>query len=273
MKYEIGFQGAFPLIRVALNTGESAKFEQGAMVYNNGKVEVKAKTNGGILKGITKSMFANEDMFIGNAKATADDAILSLAPKGMGDVYPIEVGSKQWYLSDGSFLASDATVDFHVTVQKNLGGIFFGKTGGLLIIKTSGTGTMLLNALGAIEEIELNNEEFNIDNGHVLGWEESLQYSIKMSGGLGGSLLSGEGLVMNFRGTGKILVQTRKAEGLASLVVPFMEKNEAIPERKGPLGGAMNNNNNNRPRDNQPQGGGGLFGNKGGRNRGGFRGR
>lgn len=259
MKYQIGFEGAFPLVRVSLDNTEGVKFEQGSMVYNNAKVQIKAKTNGGILKGITKSMFANEDMFIGTAIATQDDAMLSLAPKGMGAIMAIELGEKQWYLSDGSFLASDNDVEFHVTVQKNLGGIFFGKNGGLLILKTSGKGTMLVNALGEIEEIELKDEAFNIDNGHVLAWEESLDYSVKMSGGLGGSLLSGEGLIMNFRGTGKVLVQTRKAEGLASLIVPFMEKNDAMPNSPKPFGNNKKNNGGGFG-NNKKNNGGGMFG-------------
>jgi uncharacterized protein (AIM24 family) len=59
--------------------------------------------------------------------------------------------------------------------------------------------------------------ELIVDSGHVVGWPDSVEMSASMSTGQGGGLLgkvvgsvkTGEGVVLRFKGTGKILVASR----------------------------------------------------------------
>ena len=101
-------------------------------------------------------------------------------------------------------------------------GALFGGTGGLFVMKTQGSGKMLISGYGDIVEIALDGtEDFVVDNQHVLAWTESLSYSIEVASGTFG-FKTGEGLVNKFRGKGKILIQSRNVEALAQSIIPFI---------------------------------------------------
>ena len=91
---------------------------------------------------------------------------------------------------------------------------------GLFFIECSGRGELFFNSYGAIIEREVDGALL-VDTGHVVAWEPGLRYSIRGVGGLKSTLLSGEGLVMNFSGSGKVYLQTRTMGGLASWLTPF----------------------------------------------------
>ena len=65
------------------------------------------------------------------------------------------------------------------------------------------------------------NGSFIVDTGHVVAWEPGLTYSIRGMGGLKSTLLSGEGLVMEFSGSGKIYLQTRTLDGVGRWLSPL----------------------------------------------------
>ena len=51
--------------------------------------------------------------------------------------------------------------------------------------------------------------DYTIDTGHVVAYEDSLNYDITKAGGSWlQSFLAGEGFVMNFHGRGRVLVQS-----------------------------------------------------------------
>ena len=62
--------------------------------------------------------------------------------------------------------------------------------------------------------------KFTVDTGHLVAFEPSLEYSIGGMGNLKSTFLSGEGLVIKFQGNGKVWVQTRTLDGLASWLTP-----------------------------------------------------
>ncbi len=217
MKYEITGSTAFPLLKIKLDFEESIKYETGAMVYHTEHINLKGRSNGGIFKGLTKKMIGNENFF--TSFATSDDLYqeIALAPKGIGNIKILDVGDKQYYLVDGSFLASDTSVDYNISRQKGLKNILFGGNSGLFLLKTSGTGIIAINAIGDIKEIELNNETLIIDNGHALAWDSNLKYTINYSG-----VKTGEYLTTTFTGSGKIYIQTRQAKQIAEMILPFL---------------------------------------------------
>ena len=63
--------------------------------------------------------------------------------------------------------------------------------------------------------------EITVDTGHVVGWDPSLEFTVTGMGGLKQTLFSGEGLVLKFRGSGKIYLQTRTLSETASWLSPF----------------------------------------------------
>jgi uncharacterized protein (AIM24 family) len=65
-------------------------------------------------------------------------------------------------------------------------------------------------------------EGYVVDTGHVVAFEPTLDYEVKKVGGIKSLLLSGEGLVCRFSGTGKLWIQTRSLDAFIGTIVPFL---------------------------------------------------
>ena len=91
----------------------------------------------------------------------------------------MQVGGQQQYrLNTGAFLACDATLDYTM-VNQGLGRAVFGGTGGLFVMETNGTGTILVSAFGDILSLDVTPESpLVVDNEHVVAWDASLNYNI-----------------------------------------------------------------------------------------------
>ncbi|WP_348920506.1 TIGR00266 family protein [Enterococcus rotai] len=228
MQYKMTENTVFPLVEVDLQTGESIQLESGAMVYHNGEISLEGKMNsngksglGGAIRALGRSMSSGESFFITKASGLTDTAKVALAPATPGAIKELQVGSEHWRLNTGAFLACDASVSYNMKRQK-LSGAIFGGTGGLFVMETSGSGSLLINSYGDIVEIHLDGTKpFVVDNQHVVAWSESLDYNIKVASGIFG-FTTGEGVVNEFHGTGTIMIQTRNIEGLAGLISPFV---------------------------------------------------
>lgn len=231
MEYQLSSSSTAPLVEVTLEQNEEIQIESGAMVYHNAAIQLEGKMNSngksgfsGALKALGRSVTSGESFFVTKAQAIGGIGKITLAPATPGSVKQLILGQEQWYLNTNAFLASDGDVHYSVERQK-LSGAIFGGTGGLFIMKTQGTGRMLVSGYGDIVEIELDGtEEFTVDNHHVLAWSENLSYSIQVASGTFG-FKTGEGLVNKFRGTGKILIQSRNIEALAQALIPFLPSN------------------------------------------------
>ena len=220
MNYKLSNEGAFPLVLVTLNAGEEIKIEGGSMVYHNGKVELEGKMNsssgglGGMLKAAAKSVVSGEGFFITTAKGTSDDGLIAIAPNSIGAIRKLSVGTEKWCVNDGCFLACDNNVNYNMKRQSVTKAIL-GGTGGLFVMETSGQGDMIVSGFGDIVEIDLDGSRpFIVDNNHVIAWQSTLEYNIKAASGMFG-FKTGEGVVNEFRGRGKLLIQTRVAASVA----------------------------------------------------------
>ena len=79
-----------------------------------------------------------------------------------------------------------------------------------------------MTSYGAIDEIQCNGS-YIVDNGHIVGFDSSLNFKIKSAGGgMLGFLASGEGLVCEFQGQGKILIQSRNTSALVDWLTPML---------------------------------------------------
>ena len=230
MNYKLTESTAFQLCEITLASGEEVQIERGSMVYHNGDVTLEGKMNsggsgglGGFMKAIGRSLVSGESMFITRAKGQRDNALLAIAPAMPGSIRELKLGDQQWHIRDNAFLACDSDVAYDIKSQ-SIGKALFGGTGGLFIMQTRGTGSMLVNSFGDIREVQVNGT-FVIDNEHVVAWNTSLDYNIKVASGTFG-FTTGEGLVNEFRGTGTVLVQTRNIRSLAGALTPFMPKGE-----------------------------------------------
>lgn len=223
MVYQILGNSGNPIVEMKLDRGEMVKIERGSMAYMNG-IDLKGKLNshGGLLGAIGRSIAGGESMFITEATAVQDNAVLGIAPPIPGQIARLDVGKDQYRLNTGAFLACSPSVSYNIKAQK-LGRAIFGHTGGLFVMETSGEGDVFINAFGSLMEIEVAlDRPVTVDNEHVVAWDRSLDYSIEIASGTFG-FMTGEGLVNRFTGSGKVIIQTRNIPNLGQAVSPYVK--------------------------------------------------
>jgi uncharacterized protein (TIGR00266 family) len=214
MNIKIDSEGAFGSAVVKLEPGEKFISEAGAMYRASSNmdidVESRKKQNEGMwgaLKAGIKSMFAGESFFLSSYRTNDNQSgEVGLAPTHQGEVRKITVRNETWICSGGSYLGSSGGIELDTQYQGLLKGGFSGE--GLVFVKASGEGELLVNGFGRISEVDVR-DGITIDNGHLIAFTEGLEYTIgKAGGGWLSSMMSGEGLVMKFRGNGKVFVQS-----------------------------------------------------------------
>lgn len=226
MKYEILYEGSFPIVEVKLEKGELIKAESDAMLAMSPTVDLEGKLEGGLFGGLSR-MLSGEKFFFQTLAARRGAGNVILAPSIPGGIIDVELdGSYGLNVQKDGFLAATSNVEVSTQMQNITQGLFSGE--GLFILKVKGNGTVFLNSYGAIHAINIpQGEEMIVDNGHLVAWADYMNYNIeKASSGWVSSFTSGEGLVCRFRGPGTVLIQTRNPKGFAS----WMEK--LLPNKK-----------------------------------------
>ena len=227
MNYKILGDSDCPLVQISLLSDETGKLERGAMAYIvdaelEGKMNSNKKGLGGVIGAIGRSITSGESMFITHARGTSDRGVIGIAPPIPGKIHCLKVdGTKQYRLNTGAFLACDSSVDY-IMKSQNIGKAFFGGTGGLFVMETQGAGDILVSAFGDILALNVTPDRpVTVDNEHVVAWDASLDYNIRVASGTFG-FTTGEGLVNEFHGNGAILIQTRNIHNLADALRPFL---------------------------------------------------
>ena len=210
MNIDIQERGAFGSALVTLQPGESFIAESGAMYRASSNVDIDVTTRtrggGGFLRGL-KRLVGGDSFFLSTYRVgDGRPGEVGLAPTLQGEVRRVDLdGATNWICAGGSYLASHPDLDLDTRFQ-GLRGLFSGES--LFFIEVKGKGPLLVNAFGRMTELAVEGE-LVVDTGHVVAFEESLTYTISKAGGSWlSSFMAGEGLVMDFRGRGKILVQS-----------------------------------------------------------------
>lgn len=225
MNIDVRYGPAYALAVVTLDRGETIEVESGAMVGMSPDIEMETAAKGGFLKSIGRSMFGGESFFLNSYTAVDQGDIIALAPPLPGDIAVIEMHGETLMVQSGSYLASSEgiTVDTKWSGAKT----FFGSEG-LIMLRISGTGTLIISSYGAIHEVELAaGEAFIVDTGHLVSFEEHLKFDLKKVAGWKSTLFSGEGLVIELEGPGKLTLQSRSQDSFLSWLIPQLPKNSS----------------------------------------------
>lgn len=161
------------------------------------------------------------ESFFTNTFTANSKGVVGFAPPYQGDITHHRLNGETLYIQNGSYIASSP----ELSLDTRWGGArsFFSREG-FFLLKMSGKGDAYISSFGAIHEVRLNNESFTIDTGHMVAFTEGLDYNVKRVGGLKSTLLSGEGLVAEFRGTGTLYLQTRSMNSFLDWLTPFLPK-------------------------------------------------
>lgn len=218
MEHSITHRPSFALLEVDLDAGESIKAEAGAMVSHTDGIEITTHRGDDGLLGAVKRTVLGEESFFQNTFTAAERGHVTLAPPIPGDVIRHDLNDETLYVQSGSYLAADESI----AIDTDFGGaktLFGGE--GLFLLRLSGTGPTFLSSYGAIEEKTLDpGDRYVVDTGHVVAFEESLDFSVERVGGLKSTLFSGEGLVCTFEGSGRLWLQSRSQDAFLAWLIP-----------------------------------------------------
>ena len=220
MHFEIENPPVFTSLKIILSQGESVKAEAGAMVSMSPTIQLQAKSSGKGFFGTIKAAAGGESLFASLYTAEEGEGELILAPATPGDIVQFDISGNTIMAQSGAYLAGSP--DLELSTQGSFKALVSGE--GLFLQKITGTGSLFLNSYGAVYERDLTEgEQYIVDNGHIVAFEESVQYTVnKVAKGLLSTLASGEGLVCHFSGPGKIWVQSRNLSGFAALLAKLL---------------------------------------------------
>ena len=87
----------------------------------------------------------------------------------------------------------------------------------------TGQGKVILSSFGAIYPIEVNGEHI-VDTGHIVAFNETLNFSVTKAGtSWMSSFLGGEGLVTKFQGRGTVWCQSHNAVSFGRSLGPMLK--------------------------------------------------
>ncbi|MEY2567343.1 MAG: hypothetical protein QOE35_1872 [Actinomycetota bacterium] len=238
MNIDVRHAPAFSAARVTLDAGEELRAESGAMMATSAGVAIKASTQGGVLKGLKRSVLGGESLFITTFTAPAAGGWVDVADALAGDIKVHDLRpDSPISITKGCWLASSAGVELDTKWGgfKNL----VGGEGGFLV-RASGEGTVVMSCYGAIDMVQLAaGESVVVDSGHVVAFDSTVTSQLrKVAGGVVQTLKSGEGYVFDFTGPGWVLTQTRNPSALQAWIRSVMPGETS--GASGVIGGLLN---------------------------------
>lgn len=221
MEYLIERSPVFTTLKVTMKAGETFRAEAGAMISMSPSIELQAKSSGKGLLGTLAAAVGGESLFASVYTAKADGELV-LAPPTPGDIIRIDLSGQTVFAQSGAYLAGSPGLE--MATQGSLKAMASGE--GLFLSKISGNGVVFLNSYGAVYEKAVKpGENYIVDCGHIVAFEAGVTYKIKAAAkGLFSTMASGEGLVGEYSGTGKIWIQTRNLSALAHAISPYITK-------------------------------------------------
>lgn len=230
-QHQVKFAPSFSMLQLALAPSEVVIAEAGSMVARSSNLAMEVKLNAGRKAGffgklkaffiaIVRKLVGGETFFV-NHFSSPQGGWVWLAPALSGNIRHIPLAGNSMLFSAGAYLASAGEVD----LKMRWGGLraLLAKEGAFFV-EASGQGDLWVTSYGAIDEIMVNGT-YIVDNGHIVGFDSSLKFKIRSAGGgLMGFMASGEGLVCEFEGQGRVLIQSRNTSALVDWLTPMLPR-------------------------------------------------
>lgn len=218
MQTEIKYRPAYALAVVALASNESLRVDAGAMVSMSPDLQIETKAQGGIFASLGRALLGGESFFQNMYRAGVHGGEITLAPPLPGDIAILEMKGEALLLQSGAYLAS--TKNIALNTQWTGARTFFAREG-LIMLRASGNGTLIFSSYGAIHERNLAaGEKYKVDTGHIVAFSAGMGFQVQRVGGLKSTFFSGEGLVVELTGAGRVLMQTRSEDAFLSWLIP-----------------------------------------------------
>jgi uncharacterized protein (TIGR00266 family) len=222
MQTEIKYRPAYALAVVTLAPNEGIRVDAGAMVSMSPDVQIETKAQGGILASLGRSLLGGESFFQNSFRASAKGGEITLAPPLPGDMFTIEMKGETLLLQSGAYVGSSESITLDT---KWTGAKTFFASEGLIMLRASGTGTLVFSSYGAIHEKNLAaGEKYKVDTGHIVAFSDGMGFQVQRIGGVKSTFFSGEGLIVELTGPGRLLMQTRSEDAFLAWLIPHLPK-------------------------------------------------
>jgi len=220
MEFKIENGPVYTTLRVVFAAGEQFRAEAGSMVSMSPTIEIEAKSAGKGILGSLKAAVGGESLFASLLKADRGPGEVVLAPSSPGDIIRVDLSGGKIFAQSGAYVAGHPGLE--LSTKGSLKAFVSGEDLFLQVI--SGNGPVFLSSYGAVYERTLSaGENYIVDTGHLVAFESSVQYRIKAAAkGLFSTFASGEMLVAEYSGPGKIWIQTRNLSAFANLIKRFL---------------------------------------------------
>lgn len=177
----------------------SFRYEAGAMHYMKGNLELEAKAPS--IGKMFKSMLTKETIVKPVIKGSGT---VFLQPS-FGEFTILNLENEEWILDRGAYFASDINIEIGSYTNRAISAIFSGEKWFQTVV--SGTGKVIITSAGPVEEVELTNGKLIVDGAFAVARTSGVELKVsKATKGIFSTLISGEGIVNTFTGTGKVLI-------------------------------------------------------------------
>ncbi len=230
MQAEILYRPAYSMCVITLAPEEEIRVEAGSMVSMTEGVTIQTRMEGGLFNSLKRSLLGGESFFLNVFQAPAFGGQINLAPVLPGDMMILKMEDDALLVQSGAYVASSMGVEVDATWA---GARTFFASEGLIMLRARGFGLLVLSSYGAIHPIELAaGQRYTVDTGHLVAFTEGMGFNVRTIGGLRSSVLSGEGLVVDLVGPGRVYMQTRSEDAFMSWLRPYMDQHDKDRERK-----------------------------------------
>jgi uncharacterized protein (AIM24 family) len=175
------------------------RYEAGAMHYMKGNLEMQANMPG--MGKIFKSVITKEKII---KPVISGTGTVFLKPS-FGEFTILELQNDEWILDQGAYYASEIDVETGAYTNRAISAMFSGEKWFQTVV--AGSGKVIINSAGPLEEIELVNDKLVVDGRFAVARTSGIEMKVtKATSGFFSTVISGEGLVNTFTGTGKVLI-------------------------------------------------------------------
>jgi len=177
----------------------AVRYESGGMYYMQGNLEMEANlpSAGGFLKSMVTRESVVKPVIRGSGTVWFEPSF--------GNFTIMDLKGEEWILDKGAYYASEMGIEIGSFTNKSISGLFSGE--GFFQTKISGVGKIVMLSNGPLETVELNNGKLVVDGSFAVARQSSVQLTVaKANKGIFGSIISGEGIVNTFTGTGKVMI-------------------------------------------------------------------
>lgn len=234
------------IARVHLQPGQEIYAEAGKMIYKSASVEWATRMTGATLGdkliGALKRKLMGESLFFTHFHATVGVGEVGFAGHYPGKIQVFDLAPGQTIMvqRDG-FLFAQSSVTLDIAMVRRLGAGLLGGEG-FILQKLTGPGLVFVHAGGDHVDFTLApGEMLQVQTGHLVAFEPSVNYDIQMVGSIQTAIFGGEGLFLTtLTGPGRVILQSMTLERLRHELAPGEHRHSG--DERNPLGALASGN-------------------------------